>query len=376
LTDGYFPAFSAVGQALLVAGRWLSAAIPRAFLLGLVLLLIAAIPWFYYNIKWGRQLGAELGALKRQGMPLRMVDAVPGSVPDRENAAVEYQKVFRVNFSPGQPPVLTRGLAGLSKDELAVVREYIKGRDMQLEPQLRDALSRPQVRSALNVLRRGSERPHCAFPVHWEDRFGVLFNHMARFRAASGVLVAQSLLLAREGRPEQALDWCMVALRMSEHAAAEHKLDELTYLGYMGKLQELSHVPYRSAAAQLGAMNEEMDEVNTYMLAPHLCRMWRNRLRERHEAAAKVGLCRVALALKAHKHEHNAYPPTLEQLQEGLDYRLPEDPFSGTDFAYQPDGDGFKLYSLGGDLDDDDGASADDHGHYHGNCDIVWESAR
>ena len=50
-----------------------------------------------------------------------------------------------------------------------------------------------------------------------------------------------------------------------------------------------------------------------------------------------------------------SYPATLAELQKTLDWDLPKDPFSGKDVVYQRRNDGFKLYSLWSDLDDDGG---------------------
>ena len=67
---------------------------------------------------------------------------------------------------------------------------------------------------------------------------------------------------------------------------------------------------------------------------------------------------------------------TLQELQESVSYHLPKDPFSGEDFVYQVQGEGFTLYSLGSDLDDDGGAGPTDEGHSYDDCDIVWECVR
>lgn len=59
------------------------------------MLLLPAAVWLYYDIKFGRQLEAKLAELKAQGMPLTLAEAAPQPVPDDQNAAVSYQKVFK-----------------------------------------------------------------------------------------------------------------------------------------------------------------------------------------------------------------------------------------------------------------------------------------
>jgi len=98
---------------------------------------------------------------------------------------------------------------------------------------------------------------------------------------------------------------------------------------------------------------------------------------KRDQAVAEIGLCRVVMALKAYKFERNVYPDTLNELQQSLDWTLPEDPFSGEAFVYQRRGEGFVLYSFGRDLDDDGGEPEwDQRGKWRADGDTVWECAQ
>ncbi len=435
----FFPAFAGMG-------RWLVRIAPKVGLGLLVLFVLLAIPWTYFKIKWGRQLEAELAALKAQGMPLTMVEAAPKPVPDDQNAAVLYQQVFRVDFDSGQSKSL------LSGEEHQLLKDYRKKPDAQLQKQVRELLARPQVQEALGTFRRGSQRRYCVFPVNWQDGAGVLSPHMARFREASQIIAAQAFILAKEGHSAEALDWCQVALRMSEHAASEPtliiqfvyialqnitfgavkqivsaaevpaatadrfqtylreidpyktfttgmvaeralgcgefarmpktpnlKLDQLTYLRYMGKQIELAGLPYYESRAEHEALEVDMKKLPPYQapLTRILCPVFSRAVQKRGQAVANLGLCRIVLALKAYKYERGAYPDTLQQLQQTLDWQLPEDPFSGQDFVYRQQGKGFLLYSIGQDLEDDGGLpSRDERGKWHDDRDIVWECVR
>ena len=89
---------------------------------------------------------------------------------------------------------------------------------------------------------------------------------------------------------------------------------------------------------------------------------------------ANIELCRIVLALKAYKYERGEYPESLEKLQERLDWQVPEDPFSGKDYIYAREEDGFTLYSIGLNMMDDGGLpDRDEHGKWRGDdADIVW----
>jgi hypothetical protein len=443
----------------------------------LVLFVLIAIPWTYFNIKFGRQIERRLAALKADGLPVTIADVVPEPVPDAQNAAVVYQTVFEVSFDPTTGPA-ARTDAPLAR--LDDVTDRTGGDRMRLAPGARELLSTPEAEQVLRTLRQASELPYSVFPVNWEDGFAALFPHLQRYRSGARVLWAQALISAEDGRTEEALDWCLVALRMSEHPLAEpsliaqlvgyavqaitfdamreilstgavspamaaefetllrdmdlhegfsaamdaeralvcdiydllrrepariysmldihrgfpnsiyfgwpgrpfHKLDQLIYLDYAQRYDDFWDEPYRDVAADFDALAQELSRPAEFYRAPTkgvvartLAPAYGGAARKRDSALAQINLCRVAMALKAHKSTHGAYPAHLEQLQQALDYQLPEDPFSGKDFVYTPQADGFTLYSLGEDLDDDGGATRHDEGHDATNCDVVWECA-
>jgi len=72
--------------------------------------------------------------------------------------------------------------------------------------------------------------------------------------------------------------------------------------------------------------------------------------------SARIGLIRTLLRLQAYRSSHGRYPPSLSALGRSLPKHLSEDPFSGRPFRYSPKGEGFRLYSVGPDLQDDAGA--------------------
>jgi len=455
--------------------RWCVRVAPRVGFGLLVLFVLAAIPWTYFNIKWGRELEAKLAELKAQGMPLTMAEAAPKDVPDDQNAAVLYQKVFGEFSSPGLMPERWH-IGGMTDEEYRVVEDYVTATDTAVKVQAREILNRPAVQRDLATIRQASQRPYSVFPINWEDGVGALFPHLSCFRHAVQVLAAQAQVCAEAGRLDEALDWCEVALRMSEHAASEptligqlvgyamqaitfdallrivdsapvsgkigkplgnhlgkidlydtfttamktestfgrwyfdllkkegpgaviqlvdghhdfpeelgfwiygsrlgrpvQRLDELTYLAYMGRQVELTKLPYREAGPKIKALRQEMTTMPFYLVVTRLLTAVFSKATQRRDwAVANIGLCRVVLALKAYKYKHGAYPQSLRQLQETLHWELPEDPFSGTDFIYQRHGEGFMLYSIGQDLDDDGGIPPEEPRSW-GEGDIVWE---
>jgi hypothetical protein len=70
---------------------------------------------------------------------------------------------------------------------------------------------------------------------------------------------------------------------------------------------------------------------------------------------AAVRAAQVALAVAGHRAEHGSYPDSLLEL-EAEGWELPTDPFGGGPFHYRQEGDGFVVWSIGPDMEDDNAA--------------------
>ena len=115
--------------------------------------------------------------------------------------------------------------------------------------------------------------------------------------------------------------------------------------------------------------NTLIQKANLWALA--LC-AWK-----RDVAVAQIRIAQVALALKAYKNKMGQYPASLAELRKVIPWELPEDPFSGQNFVYKSEGDGFLVYSVGPNLKDDDG-QAWDYGFQgkRASGDIIWRCDR
>jgi len=440
-------------------------------IIAVVVFVLPPALWVYRDVTTKRQLEAKLAALRAQGMPVTMVEAAPKPVPDDQNAAVLYQQVFQVQFGSGSSYSSGRSIGGLIGAEEQILSRYLEPADEQLTAQVRAILARPAMQQDLEILRRASRLPHCVFPVNWKDGPTVLFHHMAKFKQGTRIIRVQTALCAREGDVAEALDWCEVALRMSEHAASEPtliaqlvcyamhaiafaelkqflaeapvppatasrfeqylrnidmyesftnatvgnramgcdtfgmahrqprdflgagydvdpwtalyrtplgrplmRMDQMIYLEQMGKAIQISKLPARTAEPRLAALEADLHRMPPWqgILTRVVCFLHSGGWEKRDEAVANIDLCRVVLALKAYKYERGLYADSLQQLQQTLDWQLPQDPFSGQDFVYQTQFKGFKLYSIGPDMDDDGGMSLERSQDYYDH-DIVWE---
>ncbi|MEA3401030.1 MAG: hypothetical protein U9R79_07275 [Armatimonadota bacterium] len=127
------------------------------------------------------------------------------------------------------------------------------------------------------------------------------------------------------------------------------------YVEMMNDLIENADRPYRETADE--PASPESVHNPFVALAEILGPVFARANKKRDHAVADIELSAMALDLKAHKHAHGVYPEGLEALPRGGDSDYAVDPFSGERLRYRRDGDGFVLWSLGPDLDDDGGVS-------------------
>jgi hypothetical protein len=100
---------------------------------------------------------------------------------------------------------------------------------------------------------------------------------------------------------------------------------------------------------------------------------------QRDVCDAGILSCRTMLDLVKFKHTFGVYPKSLDELKSQLKVEVPVDPMSGKDFIYKRLGNGFLLYSIGGNMRDD-GGKWDRRSNYappgKDLDDIVWKMSK
>ena len=149
--------------------------------------------------------------------------------------------------------------------------------------------------------------------------------------------------------------------------------DERFYLKQMAKQIEVARLPYRVVKSR--DMGDTFDpEIPKYAFVSGLLIPISTRFHLACDSArANLALMQVFLAAEAYRDRFGSYPPTLDDLKTKLGWNLPQDPFSGRDLGYRPEGKGFTIYSIGPDLKDDRGAREQKPGDHEGPGDIIWK---
>jgi len=132
------------------------------------------------------------------------------------------------------------------------------------------------------------------------------------------------------------------------------------------RVLDASALPHLEAGAALGDVRAECDTRFLGSFGRNLGVGYMSdaaRFAARAEQEAWMDLTRLGITLERYQMDHGAYPATLDALGDRFPEGLPVDPFSAGPYRYTSDGQSFRLYSIGRNLEDSGGS-----GH------IVWPS--
>jgi len=190
--------------------------------LGLLVVILFGL-WLYFDAKYQHMIDVELARIRAEGWPVTAAECAPEPVPDKQNAAVLYQQVFQVDFDAPDPWAGSDLLPDIDSDLIKAFREQPTS---EIKKQVRTLLTDPETTKVLEILRQASARPYSVFPIRWEQWPEVLpfGGHHGKFRKTCHLISLRALASARAERIGEALDWCRVGLRISEHGTAEHTL--------------------------------------------------------------------------------------------------------------------------------------------------------
>ncbi len=203
------------------------------------------------------------------------------------------------------------------------------------------------------------------------DQIGSIDQTGPSVRAAQGELTLAGMAIFAMARAAHARALARI-LDLPEAAIAAYAsygrplliADQITYLHYMEKRIAAYSKPYVAAgdlAWEAVAILEEAPGYRSLITQQIAFAGSSLGLRARDEVTAHLGAIQIALALKVFQWDHNRYADTLAELA-GEGWSLPKDPFAvpEADYGYHRDRDGFVVWSLGPDLDNDFGVSRQD----------------
>lgn len=158
---------------------------------------------------------------------------------------------------------------------------------------------------------------------------------------------------------------------INEYVARYLEEDQLCYLKLMKKMISLWRIPYYKSMKSFQELFSGESALPPEVI---LTRMWvpafsmAALVNAHHDALVKANY--LALALKLYKMQEGLYPKALEGLVPEIIAELPRDPFTGKNYIYRQEGEGFAVYSVGDNLKDDAGKKGKPN-KYTGDFDIV-----
>jgi len=218
-----------------------------------------------------------------------------------------------------------------------------------------------------------------------------LFDAMNRGRARRDVF--RDLAVTSDYREQVAGAWDAYAgLYMSPVGKLVRLKDEITYLDLLEQTLALTAKPDHQGAVECEAASRKAERLPPYYLLSRWNAYLFRMAMARYRAIALRNAMQVAMALEAYHARFGAYPDALGRLRayplgawaaaEAAESReqaphsrggcatwLPLDPFSGKDFSYRRQAQGFLLWSWGEDFKDDNGVP---FAHYGLPGDWVW----
>ncbi len=138
-------------------------------------------------------------------------------------------------------------------------------------------------------------------------------------------------------------------------------LDEITYVRFMRDTAAAAGRRWPEVSNKMSAaQRERLDRVPLYrsVVAKMITPVFSKGVEWRESTTALLGAARIALALKMYRAEHGDYPPSLAPV-DAVEWGMPRDPFTQEPYHYRREGQGFLVWSVGPNMEDDGGVSRD-----------------
>jgi len=187
------------------ARKWILVAVA----LGVLVLGALSLAYFRYLAPALRADSDVRQAIKRiaaSGAPVKVTQLAKPRVADAENAALVYEKAFAA----------TR----FTEKDRRFAADVASGKSSLSDPSVARRAEAILTNNAesIQLIRRAAAMPRCDFEVDWSKGFEVAFPHLAKLRNCSNLLALESMMLARRGRVDRAIETCRENLHLTKAA--------------------------------------------------------------------------------------------------------------------------------------------------------------
>jgi hypothetical protein len=192
-----------------------------------VIALVLALANAGLKYMWGHRVESQLRAIKAKGQPVSLADLKGPNIPDSENAAVIYERIFKVTSELPRPTTPPRQSTPKdAMDDSSILR--MAPEELAKRPDLLNAARKVIARNAkgLNLVEEAVARPMCRFPDFLRSRGQVAtlealeagdqtaFARYANIRTLARLLSERAVVEARDGNMDKAARSIDLALKL------------------------------------------------------------------------------------------------------------------------------------------------------------------
>ncbi len=175
-------------------------------LIVLILFMIGVIGYTTVNYIANKELKKEYQKIRDAGEPLTLRELYSTRIPDKENAALIYQKVFV--------------LIDKNKEEINRITSYIPSSkrigDWSDEDEKVVSQLIQKNKAIFVLLEEAIQKPKCRFPIEYDkDTEGLLYC-LTNMRQCARLLSIKASLEAKNGDINEAVNTCITGLRLGE----------------------------------------------------------------------------------------------------------------------------------------------------------------
>ena len=204
--------------------------------IGLVLLGLVNLP------AYASTLEEELQKLRDAGIPTTLKELAPPEIPDSENAALVYQKVFDL-MEKNKDDIETLKSMYYSRptehtSRYSNIPEWSKWSDEQkkLFPSLIE-----KNREIFSLLKKATSMPKCRFPIEYKKGPAISVPHLSKLRNCAYLLAIKATIEVKRGKTEDALNICLIGLKLAKSLSNEPSF--LSQLVRIGSIEEKIILP-------------------------------------------------------------------------------------------------------------------------------------
>jgi hypothetical protein len=162
------------------------------------------------TLAYGSPLDEEIQKLKQAGIPTTIEELNLPEIPDSENAAFVYQKIFELMEKNKEDMVKIQSVSSYSD-----ITKWTEEQKKEI-PLLVD-----RNKEIYELLAKATTVPKCRFAIKYEDGPGMLLPHLSKLRSCARLLAVKGILEARDGKTEEGMNTFIMRFKLSRSLSNE-----------------------------------------------------------------------------------------------------------------------------------------------------------